>query len=148
MLSCLRCRKVGPNGSMTAHFNTCGTEQGARLFWGKVDKDAGPDGCWLYMGFRKWDGYGWLARHIRGKMRYVTAHRYAWMLTHGEPADGLHIMHQCDNPPCCNPAHLKLGTHQENMADMAAKGRSNAGHPKDRKPKLWPDRVRPVKEAA
>jgi hypothetical protein len=114
-------------------------------FWLKVDK-TGANGCWLYTGFRKWDGYGWLARKLNGKMRYLTAHRYAWILTHGQPADGMHIMHQCDNPPCCNPAHLKLGTHQENMADMVAKGRANGGQAN--KPKLWPDRVRPVKEAA
>lgn len=113
--------------------------QGPARFWAKVDK-AGPGGCWLYMGFRKWDGYGWVSRSAGDrKYRWLTAHRYAWILTHGEPADGLHIMHTCDVPACCNPSHLRLGTHLENMADMRAKGRSNNSTKKS----LHPDRVRP-----
>jgi hypothetical protein len=83
---------------------------------------------------------------MNGKSRWMTAHRYAWILTHGEPDADLEIMHICDVPACCNPEHLKLGTHAENMADCVAKGRSNGGD--KRKPKLWPNRVRPVKEAA
>jgi hypothetical protein len=59
----------------------------------------------------------------RHGMRYMTAHRYAWILAHGEPPDDIHILHQCDNPPCCNPSHLRLGTHADNMADQRAKGR-------------------------
>ena len=120
-------------------------ERQAELFWAKVDKSAGTDGCWLYMGFRKWDGYGWLARRLPGseKTRYMTAHRYAWFLENGMPESGLHILHICDNPPCCNPKHLRLGTHQENMADRVAKGRHLMG-------KIHKNRVRPVrlKEAA
>lgn len=112
-------------------------------FWAKVNKAAGPMGCWVYTGFRKWDGYGWLQRHVGGIPRSLTAHRYAWILTHGEPPAGAHIMHKCDNPPCCNPAHLQLGTHDENMKDMAAKGRQNSGYTKRIKPVLYPDRVRP-----
>lgn len=95
------------------------------------------------MGFRKWDGYGWLARHVDGTPRHLTAHRYAWILTYGEPPAGAHIMHKCDNPPCCNPAHLQLGDHDTNMKDMKAKGRQNSGYTKAYKPVLYPDRVRP-----
>jgi hypothetical protein len=106
------------------HAKVCGTDRGEIVFWSKVDKGPHPGGCWLYMGFRKWDGYGWLARSWDGgKRRYLTAHRYAWILTHGEPPQGAHILHQCDNPPCCNPSHLRLGTHQENMADQVSKRR-------------------------
>ena len=128
---------------MSQHFRSCFTNDPEMRFWAKVDKN-GQNGCWLYTGFIKWDGYGWTCR--RG--RYMTAHRYAWILTHGEPQPGLEIMHLCDNPPCCNPAHLRLGTHTENMADMAARGRANGGNPKVRKPSLHPGRVRPVREAA
>lgn len=109
-------------GGFTMHTRVCGTSKPADDFWAKVDK-SGANGCWLYMGFRKWDGYGWLSRRLAGKSRYMTAHRYAWILTHGEPAAGLHVLHGCDNPPCCNPAHLFLGTHQDNMNDKVAKGR-------------------------
>jgi hypothetical protein len=55
------------------------------------------------------------------------AHRIAWILTNGEPSEGAQILHRCDNPPCCNPAHLFPGTHQDNMADRNAKGRTTAG---------------------
>ena len=124
-----------------------GSDDLAEAFWLKVDKSAGPDGCWLYTGFRKWDGYGWLARKFPGdaKPRYLTAHRYSWMLTHGEPPKGIQVLHRCDNPPCCNPSHLWLGTHQDNHADKSAKGRVRTRHSKDL---LHPDRVRPRKQAA
>jgi hypothetical protein len=116
-------------------------EQQAARFWAKVDKSAGPEGCWLYMGFRKWDGYGWLGRRIPGrKCGYITAHRYSWTLTHGTPAEGEHILHKCDNPPCCNPLHLRLGTHAENMRDMRLKGRGRGG-------KLTPEKVIEIRAA-
>ena len=51
------------------------------------------------------------------------AHRVTWQLTNGEIADGLFVLHKCDNPGCCNPGHLFLGTHAANMADKVAKGR-------------------------
>ena len=116
-------------------------EEAVAAFWAKVDKDSHTEGCWLFMGFRKWDGYGWLSR--MGK--YMTAHRYAWILTHGKPPDGMHILHQCDNPPCCNPAHLRLGTHAENMAECKERGRHHNGAMD--KPVLHPDRVRPRRQA-
>ena len=120
---------------------------GPARFWEKVDKN-GPNGCWLYMGFRKWDGYGWVARSKGNcQYRYQTAHRYAWTLTHGEPEDGMHLLHTCDNPPCCNPAHLRLGTHLENMADMKARGRTSKGYRKNGHQVLHPDRIRPRREA-
>jgi hypothetical protein len=98
--------------------------QGPARFWAKVDKTSSTLGCWLYTGFIKWDGYGWVARSEgHGNVRWMTAHRYAWILTHGEPPEEMHILHDCDIPACCNPAHLRLGTHQENMADQKARGR-------------------------
>ena len=120
--------------------------RGAALFWQKVDL-SNTRGCWPYMGFRKWDGYGWVQRYVNGKPKNMTAHRYAWILTNGPVPDGMHLLHTCDNPPCCNPAHLRLGTHDENMAEMAAKGRSNGGHVTKRKPVLWPERIRPRRAA-
>jgi hypothetical protein len=53
----------------------------------------------------------------------VTASRVAWELMNGVIPDGYDVMHKCDNPPCCNPNHLKLGTHLQNMADMKEKKR-------------------------
>lgn len=108
---------------LAIHARACSLCTPEALFWMKVDKTPRPKGCWLYTGFIKWDGYGWLARTVEGRTKYMTAHRYAWILTHGAPAEGMHILHECDIPACCNPAHLRLGTHQENMADQRTKGR-------------------------
>lgn len=133
-----------------AHYWLGERAKGPERFWAKVDKSAGDAGCWLYMGFRKWDGYGWLGRKaLDGRSSgYITAHRYAWILTNGEVPDGLHVLHQCDNPPCCNPAHMRLGTHQENMAEMRARGRNNSKQLKKYRPVLHPNRVRPERKVA
>jgi hypothetical protein len=53
------------------------------------------------------------------------AHRVAWTLANGPIPAGMHVLHTCDNPPCCNPGHLWLGTQADNMADMARKGRTS-----------------------
>lgn len=87
-------------------------------FWANVDK-RGPDECWDWKGGRaKRGGYGKLG--IGNKT--IVASRFSYELHHG-PAGELHVCHRCDNPPCCNPAHLFLGTIADNMRDKAAKGR-------------------------
>lgn len=75
------------------------------------------------------------AKHVQhgyGIMRFEgkthRAHRVAYCRAHGLRIDeiaGLHVMHTCDNPPCINPAHLRLGTHTDNMRDKESKGRGN-----------------------
>lgn len=90
-------------------------------FWANVDidTDAGPDACWTWTACVDKDGYGQIGRD--GKLE--KAHRVAWGLVNGEIPDGKQILHSCDNPPCCNPAHLFPGTHADNVADKVAKGR-------------------------
>ena len=65
-----------------------------------------------------------------GRARYegkrVEAHRLAYRLFVGDPGER-YVLHSCDNRCCINPKHLSLGTHQDNMDDMVAKGRQAYG---------------------
>lgn len=78
-----------------------------------------PTVCWPWPGARWRAGYG----QIRADHRLLKTHRLAYETFIGPVPDGLYVCHTCDNPPCCNPAHLFLGSHDDNMADMTSKGR-------------------------
>jgi hypothetical protein len=79
--------------------------------------------CREWQRSRNDDGYGRLT--FEGKRD--KAHRVAYVLAKGPVPDGLCVCHTCDNPPCCNPAHLFLGTKNENNLDKQAKGRARGG---------------------
>lgn len=81
-----------------------------------------PNGeCLLFTG-TIWSKRGYGGVRLNG--RTVGAHRAAYILAYGEtPAKGLNVCHKCDNKICINPEHLFLGTQQDNIKDMYAKGR-------------------------
>jgi hypothetical protein len=79
--------------------------------------------------------YGYGVTHLWPKN--FLAHRIAWCLVHGPIPLGLCVLHRCDNPACVNVEHLFLGTQQDNLADMRAKGRARQGHA-DRRGALSP----------
>lgn len=79
-------------------------------------------GCLEYQG-TKMRGYGQM--HYAGKTR--LAHRVAWTLANGPIPEGLFVCHRCDNRACCNVEHMFLGTLQDNVDDMIAKGRQARG---------------------
>ena len=81
-----------------------------------------PRGCLEWQGATDKDGYGRICRGSRDEGMEGT-HRVAWVAAFGAIPDGKHVLHTCDNPPCCEPTHLWLGTNADNNADMAAKGR-------------------------
>lgn len=94
-----------------------------RMFWAKVK--TGPlDQCWPWMGRirTKKLNYGVYQFAKAPKSRKI-AHRFAWELAWGEWPGALMVCHRCDNPPCCNPAHLFLGTATDNNRDRERKGR-------------------------
>jgi hypothetical protein len=90
-------------------------------FWSKVEMIPFHD-CWEWVGCKVPAGYGQL--RLGGKKEpNLFAHRVSYVIHNGEIGKGLFVLHKCDNPSCVNPRHLFLGTHQDNMNDMKAKGR-------------------------
>ena len=92
----------------------------ATRFWSKVNKPA-PDTCWEFQGAKHNFGYGLF--QFAGKCH--AAHRIAYQLAYGAIPDGLFVLHNCDNPPCVNPLHLRLGTPADNMQDKTTRKRNN-----------------------
>lgn len=86
-------------------------------------------GCWEWVGFKDKDGYGRVSygKTSGGYQRMALVHRVMYALKIGEIPEGLCVCHHCDNPSCCNPEHLWLGTNEENTADRYRKGRTASG---------------------
>ena len=83
--------------------------------------------CWLWTGDHTSYGYGVVASGTGATRKRTQAHRYVYKLLVGPIPKGKIVMHTCDNPPCVNPKHLKLGTTAENQLDMQSKKRSPRG---------------------
>lgn len=113
------------------------TGKSLAAFWARVNK---TDGCWLWTGAKNEWGYGlttWTgAKNLR-------AHRISYELANGTIPAGLLVMHRCDTPACVNPAHLFLGTDNDNRADCITKERHARGE--TGRAKLTQDQVREMR---
>lgn len=88
-------------------------------FWSKVAIVDDETSCWEWQAGKLKYGYG----RVRVGDKNQLTHRIAWSLIYGEIPEGICVLHHCDNPPCCNPKHLFLGSIADNNADCVAKGR-------------------------
>jgi hypothetical protein len=114
----------------------------AERFWKRVTRGE-PGECWNWRGTLNRLGYGQIGR---GAARNVGAHRVSYELHFGPIPAGAHILHSCDNRACVNPAHLRPGTHAENMRDRSERGRVNAARgSKAARAKLTEDVVAVIK---
>lgn len=105
-------------------------------------------GCWLWLGALDQLGYGFAC--LPGR-RVVRAHRAVYEFCRGSIPQGMHLLHRCDVRCCVNPAHLFLGTHVDNMADMVKKGRArNRPRPGESNPlaKLRAEQVIEIRESS
>lgn len=92
-------------------------------FWAKINVTENKDECWEWKEYVDKNGYG---RFKIGRT-FFPSHRVSFSLSKKGKLSSFLVCHKCDNPKCCNPAHLFLGTQQENIDDCIAKGRYITG---------------------
>lgn len=95
-------------------------EEDKNRFWSKVSFTANKEKCWDWVGANN-GRYGTLSI---GKRGVYKANRIAYYLQYGNDPLEMHVLHKCNNSMCCNPTHMYLGTHEDNMEDLAISGRS------------------------
>lgn len=88
-------------------------------FYSKINRLEDPDACWLWNACKHDRGYG----HFKLFGRVEKAHRIAYANHYGEFDSSMLVCHKKDNPSCCRPSHLWLGTSKDNAQDMVQKGR-------------------------
>ncbi len=97
-----------PSGSVTLE----------QRLWADVEK-GGADDCWPWKGATNNHKHGQFTLNRTG----YYAHRVSFELANGPIPDGLMVCHHCDNPPCCNPAHLYAGNARQNRMDAINRNR-------------------------
>ena len=91
------------------------TDEQKTSHWSHIQV-AGDDECW------PWANKSGKLVSYRPMWCGVNAARVIYAIYYGIEPDKFEVCHTCDNKTCCNPAHLWLGTHQQNMMDVINKG--------------------------
>ncbi len=115
-----------------------------KRFWAKVARSGELTACWPWVAGTFSDGYG----TFRAAGHSYRSSRLAFLFTGGVLTDDKpHVLHHCDNPPCCRPAHLFAGNDRDNAQDAARKGRKPRGE-QHHKAKLSEHDIRDIREYA
>jgi len=111
------------NGGRGGYHGAPSIEVKVAKFWDRV-KRSDSNACWPWTGCVMPFGYG---RYIPIKRdrRIQTAHKFAIISSGVLVPNGMCVLHTCDNPPCCNPNHLYVGTYKQNAMDKVARGRQS-----------------------
>lgn len=118
-----------------------------KRLWDKIEIKSKNE-CWEWQGSTTSFGYGHIGKGGRNG-KTIVSHRIVWELNYGEIPKGMKICHKCDNPKCCNPRHLFIGTQADNLKDCRDKGRAKGGSlPGIKNPnaKLTEDQVKEIRE--
>lgn len=139
---CPACQKIPP-GARTYCSRACYRAyhqqqyRSSDFFWQRV-KIGDSTECWPWEKGRDGHGYG----AVWNGTRLIKTHRRAYELAHGPIPEGMLVCHTCDNPPCCNPAHLWIGTTYQNAMDREKKKRGdNSGKHLIRWKQEHPERI-------
>ena len=106
------------------------------------------NGCWEWQGKLNADGYGSFNETRNSEKKEISAHRRSYEIFKGQIPQGMQVCHSCDNPSCCNPEHLWIGTSNDNTRDSIKKGR----RPNEKKRaiaagKLTEEQVKEIRES-
>lgn len=99
-------------------------EASEKRFLAKLDKSGD---CWLWKAAKTRGGYGHFRINTPKGWIMLRAHVYSHWRYNSGSGEGNEVMHSCDNPSCCNPKHLSLGTTKQNQEDSISKGRNAKG---------------------
>lgn len=115
----IKCRGCNKKGVRVFHSRFCSD---LCSFMSKIEK---TDSCWIWESPIGKDGYGIFAVGIddKSQRKTLSAHRFSFKYLNYNFDNNLCVLHKCDVRNCVNPDHLFLGTHDDNMKDMVAKGR-------------------------